>query len=221
MPDGSLELVEVSGNLLCPVLAVLCGRDELQAGLLGLAVLDLVGNRDEQARVGGALCGDTNGGRDVCPRLDLLAGLCGKRQVDCGVGPCAVALLAVEILDEGGEGVQVAAGRVPADKDFAGVGAEVQSEHLLLVVHVDLDLLGRLGVGDGIAVADLDLGAVFAAGSQQSADDALLVGGAAERVVEDGEDGLITLSAHSALQAVCWVPRTWGWMTTFSGAVEG
>jgi hypothetical protein len=72
----------------------------------------------------------------------------------------------------------------------------VQGEHLLLVVHVDLDLLGRLGVGDGIAVADFNLGAVFAAGSEERADNALLVGGAAEGVVEDGEDSLITLSAH-------------------------
>jgi hypothetical protein len=61
---------------------------------------------------------------------------------------------------------------------------------VLLVVHVDLDLLGRLGVGDGIAVADLDLGAVLRAGAEQGTDDALLVGGAADRVVEDGEDGL-------------------------------
>lgn len=110
--------------------------------------------------------------------------------MDGGVWPCAVALLAVEVLDEGGEGVEVAAGGVPADEDLAGVGAEVQGEHLLLVVHVDLDLLGRLGVGDGIAVADLDFGAIFAAGAEEGADDALLVGRAAQRVVEDGEDGL-------------------------------
>jgi hypothetical protein len=196
VPDGGLQLVEVGRNLLCPVLAVLGSRDELEARPLGVTVLDLVGHGDEQARVGGALRSDTNGGGDVRPRLDLLAGLCGHSQVDCGVGPCAVALLAVEVLDEGGEGVEVAAGGVPADEDLAGVGAEVQGQHLLLVVHVDLDLLGRLGVGDGIAVADLDLGAVFAAGSQQGADDALLVGGAAEGVVEDGEDSLVTLSAH-------------------------
>ena len=196
MLDGALELVEVGANLLCPVFVVLGGRDELQPWLLSLAVLDLVGNGDEQARVGGALSSDTNGGGDVCPRLNLLAGLCGNSQVDCRVGPCAVALLAVEVLDEGGEGVQVAAGRVPANEDLAGVGAEVQGEHLLLVVHVDLDLLGRLGVGDGIAVTDFNLGAVFAAGSEQSADNALLVGGTAEGVVEDGEDSLMTLSAH-------------------------
>ena len=68
-------------------------------------------------------------------------------RVDGGVGPGAVALLAVEVLDEGREGVEVGAGGIPAHKDFAGVGAQVQGEHLLLVVHVDLDLLGRLGVG--------------------------------------------------------------------------
>jgi hypothetical protein len=182
--DGVLELVEVGGDVGDAVLVVLGGRDELQARLLGLAVLDLVGDGDEQARVGGALGGDANGGGDVGPRLDLLARLGGHGQVDGRVGPCAVALLAVEVLDEGGEGVEV------ADQDLAGVRAQVQGEHLLLVVHVDLDLLGRLGVGDGVAVADLDLSAVFAAGAEEGADDALLVGGAAQRVVEDGEDGL-------------------------------
>ena len=161
-----------------------------------------MGNGDEQARIGGALSSHTNGGGDVCPRLDLLARLCGNSQVDCGVGPCAVALLAVEVLDEGREGVQVAAGRVPTNEDFAGVGAEVQSEHLLLVVHVDLDLLGRLGVGDGIAVADFDLSAVFAAGSEECADNALLVGRAAERVVEDREDSLITCQRLQG-QCIC------------------
>lgn len=198
--DGVLQLVQVGGNVRGPVLAVLGGGDELEARLLGLAVLDLVGHGDEQARVGGALGGDANGGGDVGARLDLLAGLCGDGQVDGGVGPCAVALLTVEVLDEGGEGVEVAAGGVPADEDLAGVGAQVQGQHLLLVVHVDLDLLGRLGVGDGIAIADLDLGAVFAAGAQQGADDALLVGGAAQRVIEDGEDSLVTLSAGCTWQ---------------------
>jgi hypothetical protein len=98
--------------------------------------------------------------------------------------PRSIALLAVEVLDEGGEGVQVAARRIPADQDLPGVCAQVKCEHLLLVVHVYLDLLGSLGVGDGIAVADLDFGAIFAAGAEESANDAFLVGGAAERVVE-------------------------------------
>ena len=98
--------------------------------------------------------------------------------------PCSVALLAVEVLNEGGEGVEVAAGRIPANEDLAGVCAEVEGEHLLLIVHVYLDLLGGFRVRDGVAVADLDFGAIFAAGTEQSANDAFLVDGAAERVVE-------------------------------------
>jgi hypothetical protein len=66
----------------------------------------------------------------------------------------------------------------------------VKGKHLLLVVHIYLDLLGRLGVGNGVAVADFNLGAIFAAGAEEGANDAFLVGGAAEGVVEDGEDGL-------------------------------
>jgi hypothetical protein len=44
---------------------------------------------------------------------------------------------------------------------------------------------------DGVAVADLDFGTIFAAGAEQRADDALLVGGSAEGVVEDRENGLV------------------------------
>jgi hypothetical protein len=118
--------------------------------------------------------------------------------MDCWVWPCSVALLAVEVLNEGGEGVQVAACRIPSDEDFTGVCAKVQSKHLLLVVHVDLDLLGRLGVGDSVTVADLDFGAIFTAGSEKSTNDALLVGGAAERVVEYRKDSLVTLSTSAS-----------------------
>lgn len=140
-------------------------------------------HRDEQARVGGALGGNANGSRDVGAALDLLARYRRDGQMHGGVRPCAVTLLAVEVLDQGGEGVQVAAGGIPADEHFARIGTQVQGQHLLLVVHVDLDLLGRLRVRHGIAVADLDLGAVFAAGAQESADDAVLVGGTAQGVI--------------------------------------
>lgn len=110
--------------------------------------------------------------------------------MDSRVRPCAVALLAVEILDKGGEGVEIAARGVPTDEDFAGVRPQVQRQHLLLVVHIYLDLLGRLSVGDGIAVADFDLGAILTAGAEKCSYHAFLVGGAAQRVVEDGENGL-------------------------------
>jgi hypothetical protein len=52
-------------------------------------------------------------------------------------------------------------------------------------------LFSGLGVRDGIAIADLDFGAIFAAGAEEGADYALLVFGPAERVVEDREDGLL------------------------------
>lgn len=188
--DGALERLNVCLQHLGAVFSVLGGGDELETALLGVAVLDLVRHRDEQAAVGGTLGSDTNGGGDVGAGLNVLAGDGGDGQMDGGVGPGAVALLAVEVLDEGGEGVEVAAGGVPADEDLLGVGAQVQVQHLLLVVHVDLDLLLRLGVGHGIAVLDLDLGAIFRAGAEQSTDDALLVGGPPQRVVEDGKDGL-------------------------------
>lgn len=143
--------------------------------------------------------------------------------MDGRVWPCAVALLAVEVLDKGGEGVEVAAGGVPADEDLAGVCAEVQGEHLLLVVHVDLDLLGRLGVGDGIAVADLDFGAVFAAGAEEGADDAFLLGGAAEGVVENGEDGLVLGVREQSRQAShcgCRIPGA-GWRRSAGQSTAG
>jgi hypothetical protein len=99
----------------------------------------------------------------------------------------------------------------------------VQGEHLLLVVHVYFDLLGRLGVRDSVAVADFNLGAIFVAGAEEGADDAFLVGGAAEGVIEDGEDGLLETGqrvGHAAM-SVLGLSHTWGWIATFSGAVDG
>lgn len=188
--DGALQRLNVGEDGLLAALGVLGSGDELQTALLGLTVLDLVGHGDEQAAVGGALGGDANGGGDVGAGLDVLAGDGGHGQVDGRVRPGAVALLAVEVLDQGGEGVELGRRGVPADQDLARVGAQVQLQHLLLVVHVDLDLLLGLGVGDGVAVADLDLGAILAADTEQGADDALLVGVAAQRVVKDGEESL-------------------------------
>jgi hypothetical protein len=120
--------------------------------------------------------------------------------MDSGVWPCSVALLAVEILDKSGKSIELAARGVPADEDFAGVRPQVQRQHLFLVVHVYLNLLGRLGVGDGIAIADFNLGAVFAAGAKESSNDTFLVGGAAQRVIEDGKNGLQRLAS---VQCTC------------------
>ena len=99
--------------------------------------------------------------------------------------PCAIALAAVEILDQSRESVELGAGGIPPEENFFGVGFEMQREHLLLVVHIDFDLLHRFGVADGEAIADFDLGAIFAAGAEEGADDAFLVGVAAKGVVED------------------------------------
>ena len=188
--DGALQRLNIGLQHLRTVLSVLCARDQLETAAVSLAVLDLVGNGNEQAAVGSALGGDTNGSRDVGLGLNVLSRYSGDSQVNGGVGPGAVALLAVEVLDEGGEGVQVGRGGIPAEENFLGVCAEVQLQHLLLVVHVDLDLLLGLGVGNGVAVADLDFSSIFRADTEKSADNALLVLGSAERVVEDCENGL-------------------------------
>ena len=56
-----------------------------------------------------------------------------------------------------------------------------------MVVHVYFNLLLRFGVADGEAIADFDFLAFFAADAEKGADYALLVGVAAEGVVENGE----------------------------------
>jgi hypothetical protein len=66
----------------------------------------------------------------------------------------------------------------------------VESEHLLVVFHIDFDLVFSLGVADGEGGSDLNLTSILGSCSQQCTDDALLIGIAAERVVENGENGL-------------------------------
>ena len=89
--------------------------------------------------------------------------------------PCPIALLAIEILNERAERVQIRARSVPAHKYFSRVRAQMKRKHLFLVVHVNFDLFGSLGMGNGITVADFDFCAIFAADAEEGSDDALLV----------------------------------------------
>jgi hypothetical protein len=188
--NGALERVNVGSDGGGTVLSILGVGDRLETALVGLTVAELVGNGDEGGTVGGALGGDTNGGGNVGAGLEVLAGLSGDSQVDSGVRPCAIALAAVEVLDEGGESVELGSSGVPANQDLAGVGLQVESEHLLVVFHIDFDLVLSLGVADGEGGSDLNLTSILGSCSQQCTDDALLIGIAAERVVENGENGL-------------------------------
>lgn len=59
-----------------------------------------------------------------------------------------------------------------------------------MVLHINLNLFLRLVVSNTEAAPDLDFGTVITAHTQKSSDNALLVQVTAERVVEDGEEGL-------------------------------
>ncbi|KAI7514801.1 Eukaryotic translation initiation factor 3 subunit [Hortaea werneckii] len=188
--DRAFQRLDVGCQELRAVFPVTGSGNDFQSTLLGFAVLDLVRDRDKETAIGGAFGGGADGRRDVGVSLDVLAGFGAHGQVDGRVGPGAFTLLRVEVLDQGGEGVEFAAGGVPAEQHFLGACAQVELQHALLVVHVDLDLLGRLGVGDGIAVLYGDLGAVFTPGAEEGADDSGGVSGAAGSVVEDGDECL-------------------------------
>lgn len=108
----------------------------------------------------------------------------------CWMWECALSLLRVEVLDKGRKGVQLRACRIPADEHLLWRGLQVQLEHALLVVHIHLDLLGSLCVGHGVAVANLDFGAIFASRSEKCANNALLLCWSAGCVVEDAEECL-------------------------------
>lgn len=186
------------------MLGVHCART---ATALRLGVAHLVGDGDEQAAVGDAVGVGADGGGDVGSDLDILAGLGGEREVDGGVGESALAVGGVEVLDQGGEGVELRGGGVPgsmsniapweirklllpSDKNLAGVRLEVESKHGLVVLHVDLNLLLRLVVSNTKAIPDLNLGTVIASDSEKSSDHALLLHVSSEGVVEDGEQSL-------------------------------
>lgn len=116
---------------------------------------------DKETGIRGALGGDANRSGNVRLRIYRLARDSAQGEVHSGMRKRAFALLAVEVLNQRGKGVEFRRGGVPADQDFFRGGFEVEFEHALLVVHVHFDLFGGFGVGDGIAVADIDFGAVF------------------------------------------------------------
>ncbi|KAJ6440420.1 hypothetical protein O9K51_06210 [Purpureocillium lavendulum] len=202
-----------------PGLVVLRARDGLEGVPLGVTVEHLVGHLDEEAAVGGALSVDGHGGADVASRLDVLAGLGRNRQVNGGVGERARLGAGEEVLDKGAEAVELVGRGVPAEQGLAGVGFQGQGEHVLLVLDVDLDLVLLLGVRDGEAGADLDLGSIFGSGADQGADDSgglgILVDVPSHGVVEDGEDGLSMTSIspgsfHQTSRTTDIRVRPWG-----------
>jgi hypothetical protein len=188
--NRTLQRLNVRGNASGALLGILGVGNGLETALVGLAVSELVGDGNEGGAVGSTLSGNTHGGGNVGAGLEVLSRLGGNSQVDSGVRPCAVTLAAVKVLDQGGEGVELGRGGVPTDEDLAGVGLQVQGEHLLVVLHVDFDLVLGFRVAHGERGAHLNLTSIFRSRSEQSSNNTFLVGVAAKRVVEDREDGL-------------------------------
>ena len=188
--NGALEGLNIGNDWCGAGLGVLGSRNELETGLLSLVVLDLVWDWNEQAGLCGALSVDTDWGGNVGLRDDLLAGLGGNGQVNSWVWEGSSLRAGEEVLDKGGEVVQLEAGGVPSEKDFAWVGLQLERKHVLLVLDIDLDLVLSLGVVDGEAVADLDLHSILRAGTKEGSDDAVGRWVATGGMVEDGEDDL-------------------------------
>ena len=68
--------------------------------------------------------------------------------------------LRVEILDQGGKGVEVGSCRVPADDDLLGMHFMVEIVHCAVVLHVDGNLLAGLAVQDSERRPHLDFSVV-------------------------------------------------------------
>lgn len=198
--EGADEALDVGQQRGGAGLVVGGGGDGLQGGAVGIAGGEAVGHLDEEAGLGGAVGVDGGRGRDVALGLDVLAGLGRDGQVDGRVGEGARLRGGEEVLDQGGEGVELQAGGVPAQEGLAGAGLEGELEHGPLVLDVHLDLVLVLDVWDREAVPDLNLGAILGAHTYEGADnagfgrvgvcgrvgDVVVAGG----MVEDGEDSL-------------------------------
>jgi hypothetical protein len=159
--NRALERLNIGHHAGTALLRILGIRNGLEAALISLAISELVRDGNERSAVGSPLSGDTDGGGNVGPGLEVLAGLGRNGQVDGGVRPCTVTLAAVEVLDQGGEGVELGSGGVPTDENLTRVGLQVQGEHLLVVFHVDLDLVLGLRVAHGERGAHLDFTSIF------------------------------------------------------------
>ena len=81
-----------------------------------------MGNWEEKARVGSTVRGESNRGGNVRSNFDILTGSGGEGEVYGGVGEGASLGGGVEVLDQGGEGVEDGRSGVPSYEDFTGVG---------------------------------------------------------------------------------------------------
>lgn len=84
-----------------------------------------MGDRDEEAGLGGALGVDGDGGRDVGAGLDVGAGVGGDGEVDGRVRESASLGAGEEVLDQGAEAVKFMARRVPSQQNLARVRPQV------------------------------------------------------------------------------------------------
>lgn len=198
--DGGGEGLDVRDERGLARLVVGRSSNSLEGGAVRVALGQPVGHLDEEARLGRAVGVNGSRGGDVRVGLDVLAWLGGDGQVNGGVGEGARLGGGEEVLDEGGEAVELEAGGVPTQQGLARAGLEGQLQHGALVLNVDLDLLLILDVGDGEGVAHLDLSAILGPHAYQGANDAglgcvwrgVFWGSvvAADGMVENGEDCL-------------------------------
>lgn len=212
MLNGALEGLNIGDDWCGAGLGVLGAGDELETRLLSLVVLNLVWDWDEEAGLCGALSVDSDWGGNVGLCDDLLAGLGGNGQVDGWVWESSGLRAGEEVLDKGGEVVELEAGGVPSEKDLAWVGLQLEGEHVLLVLNVDLDLVLGLGVVDGEAVANLNLHSILRADTEEGTNDAVRRWVTTGGMVEDGEDDLSNFCQRFALaiQARVGVPVAGG-----------
>lgn len=194
MLNRPAEPLEVGDHGYDSRLRVLRARNGSQGTPIGIAVEQFVRDLNEEAAFSRSLGVDGDGCANVTPRLDIFARLRRYGQMDGRMGEGARLGTGKEVLNQGAEAVEFVGGGVPAEQGFARGGFQRQGEHVLLVFHVDLDLILFLCVRDGEGRSDFDLGAIFRPGAYQGADDS---GGwgvfgyiSSRGVIKNGEDSL-------------------------------
>lgn len=213
------------------VLVVGGASDSLEGGAVSVAGRKLVRNLNEETRLGSALRVDGGGRGDVALGFDVFARLGGDGQVHGWVGKRARLRGGEEVLDEGGEGVELERGGIPAQQGLAGRGLEREGQHRPLVLHVHFDLVLILDVRNREAVSYLNLRAVLGAHADQGANDAgfwgVWVGGGVDGVIAAG--GMVEYREDSLLrlELAWWFLvlksdldlHTWGWRLTVMGVM--
>src|SRR5579862_531797 len=120
-----------------------------------------MGHWNEQTTIRCSLWCHPDRCRDVSSRLNITAGSSRHSKMNCWMREGTVPLRTVEVLNKSRKGIKFARRRIPPDEDFPWIRFKMECEHVLMIIHIDLNLLHSFAMAHRIAIPDFHFAAIL------------------------------------------------------------